>query len=699
MAIASLILPPGTTLGGYRIDDVVGIGGMAVVYRAEQLTLGRSVALKVLTQELSRDPVFRERFRREGQHVAALEHPNIIPIYDAAEDDGRLYLATRLIDGDTLAERMLNGGLSADQTLAILGPIADALDVAHRADVIHRDIKPQNILLTQRDHPFLADFGVAKSAAGHGLTATGNFLGSVSYASPEQIRGESLASASDIYSLTAVLYQCLTGHVPFPRDTDAGVMHAHLSEPPPALPAEAGPVQDVIARGMAKLPEHRHGTAGELLHDAERALAALPGLQRRAVPTFPASPSSTEPVDPAPGDGEFTIAVDATAHDRRRTPATAPVEPPQPKRRWWMIAAALAAFAIVATAATVLLTSSRKADTPRTAQSGPLMITYGASWEASPAPGGAPVAIVGMQLLDPLVMSDAHVADVVVRIGKLGNVGAQAGALPARSSRALTKAPKPETARLGRLVGSRYRGRIDGGGSAQLWIFPTTKGEMVVACTVQSSPLGACDTAVTDARLIAGHPVAPGPDRALAARLDTVLKPIAASRAKAPLVRRDVRARSAAARSLASTDRRASRALRALQPTAFDAKAVASLATALAQESRGLARLARAATARDRAAYVRATSTVRTAGPKVRRGLTSLRRLGYTVGRAASLTVPAPPKRRARVKAKAAIPAPVSAPAPTPAPVAPAPTPAPIKPKRSPPPDDGYGPVVVAPAQ
>ncbi len=688
-------------LGGYRIDDVVGIGGMAVVYRAEQLTLGRSVALKVLTQELSRDPVFRERFRREGQHVAALEHPNIIPIYDAAEDGGRLYLATRLIDGDTLAERMLNGGLSADQTLAILGPIADALDVAHRADVIHRDIKPQNILLTQRDHPFLADFGVAKSAAGHGLTATGNFLGSVSYASPEQIRGESLTSASDIYALTAVLYQCLTGHVPYPRDTDAGVMHAHLSEPPPALPADAGSVQDVIARGMAKLPEHRHATAGELLRDTERALAALPGLQRRAVPAFPANASDTEPVRPAAATGEFTIAVEATAHDRRRTPATAPAAPPERKRAWWKVAAPLAALVTVAAVATLLLTSSREADVPRTAQSGPLMITYGATWKTSPAPRGAPVAIVGLKLLDPLVMSDAGAADVVVRVGKLRNVGAQAGALPARTSKAFTTSPRPENARLGQLAGSRYRGRIDDGSSAQLWIIPTTNGEMAVACTVQTSPLSSCDTAITDARLIAGRAVAPGPDRTLAAHLGTVLKPIIASRTKAPLVRRDLKARSAAARSLASTDRRASRALEALQPTAFDAKAIERLTTAFAQESRGLARLARATVARDRGAYLRATSAVRIAGRKVRLGLTSLRRLGYTVGRAASLTVPALPKRRVRAKAKVAVPAPVSAPAPkpTPTPSAPIPTPAPIKPKKTPRPDDGYGPVVVAPAQ
>src|SRR5579871_1256866 len=177
------MLGRGEVLGGYRIDDVVGIGGMAIVYRAEQLSLGRTVALKVLAPQLSRDEAFQERFRREGRHAAALDHPNVVTIYDFGEALGRLYLAMALVDGTTLAQRLLDSSVSPDAAVSILGPIASALDAAHRLGLVHRDIKPQNILLDGRDTPYLADFGVATRPGGAALTSTGGFVGSVHYAS------------------------------------------------------------------------------------------------------------------------------------------------------------------------------------------------------------------------------------------------------------------------------------------------------------------------------------------------------------------------------------------------------------------------------------------------------------------------------------------------------------------------------------
>ena len=301
MATAAL-LRSGDVIGGFRIDDVIGIGGMAIVYRAEQISLGRPVALKVLTSKLTRDEVFRERFRREGTHAAGLEHPNIVPVYDSGEQDGNLYIAMRLVEGTNLAELIQTRGVTADQTIELLRPIASALDTAHAAGLIHRDVKPQNILITSHGHPYLADFGVAKGSNTEGLTATGGFVGSIHYASPEQIKGLTLTPASDVYALTAVLYQCLTGHVPFPRETDAGVMHAHLHDPPPTLPATSGADSDfhtVLARGMAKDPGARYGHAGDLINAAALCVSRLPTESRKAVPAFPEPVESAGPAESA----------------------------------------------------------------------------------------------------------------------------------------------------------------------------------------------------------------------------------------------------------------------------------------------------------------------------------------------------------------------------------------------------------------
>jgi len=288
------ILESGTTMGGFRIAGVIGVGGMAVVYRAEQLSLGRSVALKVLASRLAQDEAFRVRFRREGQLVATLDHPNIVPVYDSGEAGGHLYLAMRLVEGPTLSEHAGGRALGAAQTIDILGPIADALDTAHAAGLVHRDVKPQNILIAEGGRPYLADFGVAKSSDSHGLTDTGRFVGSVNYASPEQIRGEPLTPASDIYALTGVLYQCLTGYVPYPLDTEASVMHAHLTQPPPTL---SGDIDAVIARGMAKVPSERYAGARDLMSDAAEALSDLDQSLTAHVPPTARADTATKVAD------------------------------------------------------------------------------------------------------------------------------------------------------------------------------------------------------------------------------------------------------------------------------------------------------------------------------------------------------------------------------------------------------------------
>ncbi|HEV7753844.1 MAG TPA: protein kinase [Baekduia sp.] len=713
MAVASLILPPGTLLGGYRVEDVIGIGGMAVVYRAEQLNLGRAVALKVLSAELSRDPIFRERFRREGKHVAALEHPNIIPIYDADEEEGRLYLATRLIDGETLAQRMTSRGLSADETLALLAPIADALDAAHADGVIHRDVKPQNILLTARDHPFLADFGVAKSSNGHGLTASGSFLGSVSYASPEQIRGESLTSASDIYSLAAVLYQCLTGQVPYPRDTDASVMHAHLSEPPPVLPAAAGRLQDVVSRGMAKLPEHRYESAGALLRDAEAAVD-LGELERRATPAFPfdaPARTTTQTSEPTAAPSEFTLAVDATAHDQRRPAPEAAAEPERRRRRGRLVLATAGLLVVTVVAALVVLLSrpGDPAAAPRTVAAGPLEVTYDQGWSATPA---SSAEVGALRLQDVVTVAGTGAPDVTVRIGRLRDEGVQAGALPAAAAKAFATPPKAAPARLGALAATQYDGRLRDGTTLRVAVAPSSMGEMVVACSVRSSPLTACADAVPSVRLTRGRGLQPGPDKALAAGLDAALAPVAARASSGSLRAAGLVTRAAAARRLSAADTTAAAAFAALKPRTWDAKAIAAVSAALKAEAHDLAVLASATSRRDRAVSLSAAAKVRADGRRLHGAVGDVRALGYTVRRPAPLApavVRKPRKRHHRAQRSTpvtAVQAPVAQSPVTQTPVTPAPTTqhytppaqAPVKKKKASAPSD-YGPVVVAPAQ
>jgi protein kinase-like protein len=268
------ILEKGTTLGGYKITGILGQGGMGVVYEAEQMTLNRTVALKVLAPHLSDDVLFRERFRREGQLQANIDHPHIVTVYEAGDSDEGVFIAMRLIRGPNLKDMIVSRELDPGRTIRILTPIAEALDTAHEAGLIHRDIKPQNILVAGRDHAFLADFGLTKGAGEKSLTKTGQFVGTFDYISPEQVKGEKATHKSDVYALAAVLYECLTGIVPFPKDSEAAVLYAQMADPPPKVtdqrPELPVSLDDVIALGMAKDPAERYNSCGQLLMETKR---------------------------------------------------------------------------------------------------------------------------------------------------------------------------------------------------------------------------------------------------------------------------------------------------------------------------------------------------------------------------------------------------------------------------------------------
>jgi serine/threonine protein kinase len=252
----SIGLATGATFAGYRIESVVGRGGMGVVYRATDVRLERPVALKLVAPELAEDELFRRRFLREPKLAAALDHPHVVPIYEAGEHDGQLYLAMRFVDGSDVRTLLRSeGGLSPERCLAILADVAGALDAAHRRGLVHRDVKPANVLVDADGHAYLTDFGVTKQLGGDS-TDTGRIVGTLDYAAPEQIRGEDVDGRADGYALACVLYECLTGGPPFHRGSEAETLWAHMQDPVPPVPGRPA-LDPVFRKALAKEPRDR----------------------------------------------------------------------------------------------------------------------------------------------------------------------------------------------------------------------------------------------------------------------------------------------------------------------------------------------------------------------------------------------------------------------------------------------------------
>jgi serine/threonine protein kinase len=263
------------TLGDYRIEGIVGLGRTGIVYLATDSRTGRAVALKVLREDVSVDPIYRERFRREGALLAAIRHPHVVPIYGMGELNGELYIATRLVSG-TLKNLILAGPIDLDMAFRIVTAVGEAVDAAHNAGVVHRDVKPANVLLDPGPEIFLGDFGLARDPDGASLTLPGQVLGTLDYMAPEHLEADGVGPPADIYALTCLMYEVLTGEVPFIRGTDAAVMYAHVMEEPPSVSARRPEVpaalDEVVAAGMAKDPDDRPPSARALLTDMLRAL-------------------------------------------------------------------------------------------------------------------------------------------------------------------------------------------------------------------------------------------------------------------------------------------------------------------------------------------------------------------------------------------------------------------------------------------
>ena len=366
MTLRGARLERGTELGGYRIEEQIGAGGMGIVYRVTNVALNRIYALKVLAPELAEDEQFRGRFQREMRIAASLDHPNVVRIHYAGEQEGFLFLAMDYIHGEDLRQLILrDGALDPGRAVELLSQIASALDAAHSKGLVHRDIKPGNVLLTIRDgeeRAYLTDFGLAKrSDTLAELTVTGSVVGTADYMSPEQVTGDPTDARSDIYSLGCVFFQMLTGKVPYEREKTLATMFAHVHDP---LPPLESPLADsypeftpVLERAMAKRPDDRYLSAGDLARDAT---AALRGFRYSGPPSMvaagearPANLGAPESA-PAPTTPESVSSRGGRSIDAERpadltqvsgaTPADAGTPPPSGpahdmsgsrKRRYW----------------------------------------------------------------------------------------------------------------------------------------------------------------------------------------------------------------------------------------------------------------------------------------------------------------------------------------------------------------------------
>ncbi|MUL67319.1 serine/threonine protein kinase [Mycobacterium sp. CBMA 234] len=344
----------GTPFGRYRLVELLGRGGMGEVWKAYDTTMKRVVAMKVLPPTFADDEQYQVRFRREAHAAAGLDEPHIVPIHDFGEIDDRLYVTMRLIDGKTVQQLLADGPLAPERAVSIVEQMAAALGAAHNVGLVHRDVKPANILVTPEDFAYLIDFGIARAAGETKLTHTGATIGTVAYMAPERFTSDRCDARSDIYALTCVLHECLTGSPPFPGDSMERQITSHLySEPPKPSTMRPGisPQMDqVIATGMAKDPERRYATTKDL------AIAARAALAAPVQPAQPVRPAQPPPAwaAPVPYPAAGPVAYSAHAHTQYAAPpppaqwSSPQTSNPQAAQPWWRNPAVLIVAALVA---------------------------------------------------------------------------------------------------------------------------------------------------------------------------------------------------------------------------------------------------------------------------------------------------------------------------------------------------------------
>ncbi|QLL09737.1 serine/threonine-protein kinase PknH/PknJ [Mycobacterium vicinigordonae] len=412
----------GRRFGPYQLGRLLGRGGMGEVYEAHDTVKDRTVALKLMSQELNSDDTFRRRMQREAHTAGRLQEPHIVPIHDFGEIDGQLYIDMRFIEGEDLSSLLeRSGALPPARAVAIITQVAAALDAAHRAGVIHRDIKPENILITGDDFAYLVDFGIAAAATDQQLTKTGTAVGSWRYMAPERFADDETTYRSDIYGLACVLYECLTGAPPYQTQNLSALMAAHMMQP---VPRPSHSRQDVptafdrvIDRGMAKNPADRFPTAGELARAAKEALSA-PDRDRAATiiehTQHHAPPPSGPVTQPhwTPPVSHPTYAAPPPQGPAHPPPQWRAAPPPR-RNRWLLPAAALVVVLIVAGVGIWLMTGSRDAE--RTAPGTTTSATASSAAVTTASPTAAPLVTAAQ--LDSLLLSEQQIATIVGTTG------------------------------------------------------------------------------------------------------------------------------------------------------------------------------------------------------------------------------------------------------------------------------------------
>jgi serine/threonine protein kinase len=622
------ILERGTLIAGYRIDTVIGHGGMGVVYEATQLSLKRKIALKLLAWHLSEDPRFRERFRREGELQARLDHPHIVTVHEAGESDHGLFLAMRMVRGPRLKDFILARELNAERTVRLLAPIADALDSAHEEGLIHRDVKPQNILVAARDHAFLADFGLTKLPGEKSLTDTGQFMGTLDYVAPEQIVGEPASVRTDVYAFAAVLCECLTGTVPYPRENEAAVLYAHLSEPPPRLserePRLPAGLDEIVTRALAKEPGDRHDTAGDLMDEVEQALG---GVRLRAIrqpkpvitpPQKAVLARESEPTDEVAGAGPAKDE-ERTSHLRERG-----------SRRPRVYAALAGIVALgAAVGATAGALTAKSEPTTRTVRSAAVSLTVPHGWT------GRPAAIKGLRLRDSVGAASGD-RGIVAGVVEHPGVSLLPRELEPRIRGGIPQGGEPVT--IGGVEARRYTAMPLDRNERRLTAYTVPTSTGVVAVTCYGPGEGAigeqCGATASALRIRRGKPFSLTPDPAYGTSVDGVIddlqKPRRAFRQRLGKATNRYQQQEAAGLLRATFDS-AARKLSSIRPAPAAAAAHADLIAALHSTGAAYRKLQEGAVNADPAQFERAHLLMKLSEGDVQGALDALKPLGYTI--------------------------------------------------------------------